>query len=656
MTSSVPSVGTSRITRTRKSPPASLPDHFSRKGYLSVSDLVGPSWCEYNYQYGILSLSHLPPSLRPSTITTESGATLAAAPQLVAQKETTLNAGKAIHTVLEREVAPVQVVVETESREDAWALRLMNLWCDVVALTRLKAGKGSGKGKESCVREIPVYGWIQGVMVMGVIDEITKRTIEAGSSNREKGKTWSSQEEWKKEQLRKSSTSSPKKSKQANGSTTKPLTAFFGSSQPSQPDPPPQPQEHGWGYFLSDTKTRISSWLPAEEDQFSARMQCMTYKRLFDGLLLGALLSSPSSTLDSKTLSFDPNTTPMDWTETFASLDLDPDQPLSDVFLRDAMPVCESWGVELDGWVRRRGADVCTLDHVRLLLEEGLRMLVEDAGRGKVGKGEAMVIQDRLALTYRRQASRGKRGKRKKGSGTRRSARIAAESTTDTSTAKQTTLDEQLAIAKDDSTEDRAVELPTEEEQISVDDSQPLQNHDNPPGPTTDTEKKSLDALDGRNDAQHAIQETFSSPPLSLTPSRNRTHRPSPTPSPPASPTPPSSPSIIGIVSFAHTPSTLDAYLRRMISMWKGERSLIGVRADQTRRCWTCEWLDGCEWRNEQAQRAAGNRKEKSEQAEAKVSVAVEKDPEDAEGEEFWENVDYDSIEVRDATGKLVDW
>ncbi|KAJ9474901.1 hypothetical protein PHBOTO_004787 [Pseudozyma hubeiensis] len=655
MTSSVPSVRTSRTSRTRKPPPASLPDHFSRKGYLSVSDLVGPSWCEYNYQYGILSLSHLPPSLRPSTITTESGATLAAEPQLVAQKETTLNAGKAIHTVLEREVAPVQVAVETESREDAWALRLMNLWCDVTALTRLKPTKRSGKGKESCVREIPVYGWIQGVMVMGVIDEITKRTIEAGPS-KEKGRTWSSQEEWKKEQLRKSSSSSPKKSKQANGSSTRPLTAFFGSSQPSQPDPPPTPAvEHGWGYFLSDTKTRISSWLPAEEDQFSARMQCMTYKRLFDGLLLGALLASPSSTLDSSTYSFDPNTTPMNWTDTFASLDLDPDQPLSDAFLRDAMPVCESWGVELDEWVKGRGADVCTLDHVRLLLEEGLRMLVQDAGRGKVGEGKTMVIQDRLALTYRRQASRGKRGKRKKGSGTRRSARIAAESTTtEESTAKQTTLDDQLAIAKDEGAEDRAVELATEEEQHATDDLQTLQKGDDPPVPATDTEKKSLDALDGRNDAQHAIQETFSSPPLSLTPSRSRTHRRSSTPSPSPSPPPPASPSIIGIVSFTHDPSTLDPYLRRMLSMWKGERSLVGVRADQTRRCWTCEWIDGCEWRSEQAQRAAAASTRK--EAEAKVSVQVEEVAEDAEGEEFWENVDYDAIEVRDASGRLVDW
>ncbi len=162
---------TPRTRRARRPPPTSLPDHFSRKGYLSVSDLVGPSWCEYAYQYNILSLSHLPPALRPETITTEAGQTLAAAADLVAAKEVTLQAGKAVHSVLEAQVAPVQVHVETHTKEDAWALRLLNLWCDIRSLVQLQPKpppKGSTKGKEACVREVPVYGWIHDVFVMGV--------------------------------------------------------------------------------------------------------------------------------------------------------------------------------------------------------------------------------------------------------------------------------------------------------------------------------------------------------------------------------------------------------------------------------------------------------------------------------------------------------
>ncbi len=343
-----------RRSRRRRTPPSSLPDHFSRKGYLSVSDLVGPSWCEYNYQYGILSLSHLPPALRPATITTETGTTLAPSTDLIEKKDKTLTAGKAVHTVLERQVAPVQVYVETETKEDSWALRLLNLWCDVKGLLRLEAGKGKGKAREvNCVREVPVYGWIHGVLVMGVIDEIEKSSLvlNADGNGKKKdanGKTWASQEEWKKAQLRKTATSPKKAGANGKKAPTRTLTSFFGGS--SQPDSPSS-QEHfeqtqpkqGSGYFLSDTKTRISSWLPAEEDQFSARMQCMTYKRLFDGLLLGALSSTPTADSFSRSISFDSNATPMDWDQTFSSLELDPQQPLSEAFLKDAVPLCESW-------------------------------------------------------------------------------------------------------------------------------------------------------------------------------------------------------------------------------------------------------------------------------------------------------------------------
>ncbi|CBQ68958.1 conserved hypothetical protein [Sporisorium reilianum SRZ2] len=582
-----------RPARRRPPPPTSLPDHFARKGYLSVSDLVAPSWCEYNYQYGILSLSHLPPSQRPTTITTESGSTLAAAPQLVAQKESTLQAGKAVHSVLERQVAPVQVVVETETREDAWALRLLNVWCDVQGLVQMPVAKG--KGRERCVREVPVYGWIHGVLVMGVVDEIEKRAVDQDTRGKEKAKTWASQEEWKKHQ-RKASTS-PKKPK-ASSDASRPLTAFFASPSQSQTQPsqqePPSPSAPGWAYFLSDTKTRISSWLPPPEDQYSARMQCMTYKRLLDGLLLGALSSPPPAHL-----TFDPNATPMDWTHTFAALDLDAHQPLSASFLRDAQPLCESWGVDLALFVAQNDADVCTLHHVRLLLEDGLRGFVADAERGEEGGG---VIQDTLGLTYRRQVQR-RRAKRKKS----RAATAPAEQP------RQGTLD--IIAANQD-----------EADRISDDETH-----------------KNLDALQGKHDTQQAIQHTLS-PPSPTTP--RRTFEPN---------------SIIGRVSFAHDPRALDIHLRRAISMWKGERALVGVAPDQTRRCWTCEWMHGCEWRAEQARRHEDSGKaaamvEVREDTQQRSEDVVEVEQEDEEADEFWSTLDYAAIQVRDSAGNVVAW
>lgn len=599
---------------------------------------------------------------------------------MVEKKDKTLTEGKAVHAVLEKEIAPVQVTVKTESREDGWALRLINVWCDVMGLLKLEPGQGGGgRGKGvSCVREVPVYGWIQGVFVMGVIDEIEKRTIEVGGAGEEakkgsEGKTWASQEEWKKDQLRKQTTS-PKKTGKANAgevnkTAARPLTCFFGSSQPqSQTDKPARQEEgeeqkQGWAYFLSDTKTRISSWLPAEEDQFSPRLQCMTYKRLFDGLCLGALSPSSSSSNPLPPLSscptfsdssssayksaFDQNATPMDWTFTFASLDLDPYQPLSSVFFRDAIPLCQSWGTDLALWVAERNADVCTLDHIRLLLEAGLRELVFDARRGQLCKGKEEgvgvgVIQDTLALTYRRQSMKRSR-KRKK------TASISTtKPTKEGEELRQTTLS---SIPTDEST----VVTTTEDSSISA---------------PAEEKRKSIDALEGHYDASVAIEHALSSP-TPCTPKKP------PSPTSPTSPTPPTptqenedrveKTNIIGIVTFPYNPSLLDAYLEKMIAMWKGERSLVGVSVDQTRRCWTCEWIEGCEWRISRSLLYQSKAREKSMARvlietcsnpvpKEKDEVQEERETAEVEGEdEFWSNL-AESITVKDSEGNVLDW
>lgn len=638
-----------------------------------MSDLVGPSWCEYNYQYGILSLSHLPPSLRPAMITTESGYTLSAAPQLVAQKESTLRAGKAVHAVLERQVASVQVVVETETKHDSWALRLLNLWCNLMALVQMNAPneRMHNAKQNACAREIPVYGWVHGVLVMGVIDEIEKRTTTSSTAQADKHKTWRSQEEWRKDPSRKSSSTSSQKSKQSCATSTRPLTAFF-STRPSQSSSPaasieaqPSTSHMGWGYFLSDTKTRFSSWLPSEEDQFGARMQCMTYKRLFDGLLLGALLaSSNNTTRDKKIFSFDVHATPMNWRDTFASLDLDPDQPLSAGFLRDAESVCESWGVDLQAWVEQNDADVCTLNHVILLLEDGLRGLAMDAQRGAAGDEQGgssvEVIQDTLALTYRRQMQRGRRAKRKKPIGGRRLTRTStSEVAKMAKEVSQTTLDEQGVGVNGGLQVNEIVENEMDDDDQLVDDVHPPETQEDTQAATeSKCDLNSLDGLGGHKDAQHAIQQTLTS---------HRKRASSSTPPPPLKSSAAATSPIIGIVSFTHDAQTLDAYLECILLLWNGQRQPVGVAPHQTRRCWTCEWIQGCEWRAKQAQRSVLTGRSQSGIGEARVGVQLElsqdatevRDVQHAKKEqedEFWSTLDYDSIQVRDANGNLVAW
>ncbi|KAI3483177.1 hypothetical protein L1887_53957 [Cichorium endivia] len=475
---------TPRTRRTRPPPPTSLPDHFSRKGYLSVSDLVGPSWCEYAYQYNILSLSHLPPALRPETITTEAGQTLAAAADRVAAKEVTLQAGKAVHSVLEAQVAPVQVHVETHTKEDAWALRLLNLWCGIRSLLQLQPkppAKGSTKGKEACVREIPVYGWIHDVFVMGVVDELSKRPLAATDDKPRFGRARTS-------------------GRRMCGA--KPRRAM-----------PTRTHAHR---ILQHGHACIAAHRGSEDDQHSARMQCMTYKRLLDGLCLGALPSASHREYD-----LDPSATPMDWPRTFRHLGLDGDRPLSASFVRDATPACESWGTDLALFVAQHDADMCTLHHIRLLLDSALREWVHDAQRG-ASQPKCPSIQG-LELCYR----------------SRRKRRASAE-----------------------------------------------------------------EHKDG----------------------------------------------IIGVVKFAHDAAAVDAFLADAVSMWKGQRALVGVDVQHTRRCWSCEWQNACEWRQSKSTPAPSPHTAQHDQD--------NKQEEDQDIDEFSEGEWWASLEgdLRDAAGNKLDW
>lgn len=192
-----------------RGPPASLQEHASRKGSLSVSDLIGPIYCEYQYQYGILGQAHLRLSNpeRPTKIITPAGNTIVPDPIRAEQKEKVMDRGTKVHKKLEREVAPRKVYVKTKTREDDWGLRLIRLVGSIKSI--LKGGIS---------REVPVFGILDGKMIYGVIDEISVASLlppkEIKNKNEGKDisnlngpskspkKSWTSQEEWKKEKDR----------------------------------------------------------------------------------------------------------------------------------------------------------------------------------------------------------------------------------------------------------------------------------------------------------------------------------------------------------------------------------------------------------------------------------------------------------------------
>jgi hypothetical protein len=63
-----------------------------------------------------------------------------------------------VHKALEKEIHPVEVKLSTTTREDAWGVRFLNMLASLEALI----------GLGTC-RELPVVGFVRGIMVVGVI-------------------------------------------------------------------------------------------------------------------------------------------------------------------------------------------------------------------------------------------------------------------------------------------------------------------------------------------------------------------------------------------------------------------------------------------------------------------------------------------------------
>ncbi|XP_063300006.1 exonuclease V [Pelobates fuscus] len=108
-----------------------------RMKYLWVTNLCSQTWCEQQMVYEL----EFPEFL-------------------VTEKSAVMNAGSSIHLARELEVHDV-VSVKTQTREDTWAIKLLNI---LSMIPILQSG--------SHIREFPVFGVLNGVFMAGVIDEL----------------------------------------------------------------------------------------------------------------------------------------------------------------------------------------------------------------------------------------------------------------------------------------------------------------------------------------------------------------------------------------------------------------------------------------------------------------------------------------------------
>lgn len=328
-------------------PPTSLQDHLASKRWLYVTDLVGPTWCEYAYQYNVMGMTHLDIEDRPESIKLPSGQEIRPNAESTAKRDKILKAGTEVHEKFETQVHPDKIEIKVATAEDGWAVRLLKL---VVGLRSLI--------DDGCVRELPVFGWAENYLMTGIIDQIEKRPLpeatraeamtahnsqqhrqvqdgqtklpfpELSPITTPKKKKWASQEEWKADQRKsqrvkksaadsKAKSKSPKKAKGRapdvpSDPQQKDLKGFFGVSDKSSEGGqitahPPSTHNNDApeaeaaesvpaaslaevkGIFLSDTKTRMVDRVPRTPDQRGARLQTMLYKRMFDGLCQGAV-------------------------------------------------------------------------------------------------------------------------------------------------------------------------------------------------------------------------------------------------------------------------------------------------------------------------------------------------------------------------------
>lgn len=105
--------------------------------YLYVTDLCSQNWCELQMVYG----KELPGFLTP-------------------EKAAVLDSGASIHLAKELELHDL-VTVPITTKEDAWAIKFLNILSMIPTLQ-----------SEGRIREFPVFGEVEGVFLVGVIDEL----------------------------------------------------------------------------------------------------------------------------------------------------------------------------------------------------------------------------------------------------------------------------------------------------------------------------------------------------------------------------------------------------------------------------------------------------------------------------------------------------
>ncbi|KAL8854750.1 MAG: hypothetical protein Q9221_000533 [Calogaya cf. arnoldii] len=229
---------------------------------LSVTDLVSPSWCELQYWFTL----------------TKHGKK---------RRTPAMKQGTAVHKILEEQVHHT-VQIDIRTREDKWALRIWNV---IQGLRTLR--------ETGMTRELEVWGVLDGLVVNGVIDELSfecpDRELEAAALE-----STNVTPSLPPDQKTITDFLSPDGS-QIFSQTNFGATATTLQSSYTKRD----------SIYIIDTKTRSVKSIPKAASFRPTLMQLMLYHRL--------LANMATNNVDTSTL--------------FSRHDLQPDEPFTDAFI-----------------------------------------------------------------------------------------------------------------------------------------------------------------------------------------------------------------------------------------------------------------------------------------------------------------------------------
>ncbi|KAL8775611.1 MAG: hypothetical protein Q9209_000107 [Squamulea sp. 1 TL-2023] len=232
---------------------------------LSVTDLVSPSWCELQYWFTL----------------TKHGKK---------RRTPAMKQGTAVHKTLEEEVHRT-VAIKIQTREDAWGLRIWNI---IQGLRTLR--------ETGITRELEVWGVFDGLVVNGVIDELSyecpDRELEAAGLD-----STNILPSLPSDQRSITDFLSP------NGSQTFSQTNF-GAAAVRTSQPPATTKKESRVY-ITDTKTRSVNTIPKAASFRPTLIQLMLYHRLLSNMAANNI----------------------DASAVFFRHDLQPDEPFTDAFI-----------------------------------------------------------------------------------------------------------------------------------------------------------------------------------------------------------------------------------------------------------------------------------------------------------------------------------